>query len=151
MPKVIGIIPSRYGSNRFPGKALAPIAGVPLVIRVLQNAQQSKSLSEVIIACDDERIAAAVARFGGRATITAGDHATGSDRVAEVAAGLDCDLVVNIQGDEPFLPPEAIDRVVGLLGEPGVVMSSACSPMDPAEGDDPNVVKVVLDQCGDAL
>jgi 3-deoxy-manno-octulosonate cytidylyltransferase (CMP-KDO synthetase) len=104
-----------------------------------------------LVACDDERIAEAVARFGGRAVITSGDHATGSDRAAEAAARLDGELVVNIQGDEPFLPPEAIDRVVGLLGEPGVLMSSACSPLDPAESDDPNIVKVVMDRCGDAL
>ncbi len=151
MPKVIGIIPSRYGSKRFPGKALALIAGVPLVVRVLQNALQSHSLSEVMVACDDDRIVEAVARFGGRAVITGSGHLTGSDRVAEAARRLDCELVVNIQGDEPLLPPEAIDRVVGLLGDPGVVMSTACSPLDPALGNDPNIVKVVMDQCGDAI
>lgn len=104
-----------------------------------------------MVACDDERIADAVTRFGGRAILTGGDHATGSDRVAEVAKRFKETLVVNIQGDEPFLPPEAIDLVVELLGKPEVVMSSACSPMDTSEGNNPNAVKVVMDRNGDAL
>jgi len=151
VPKAIGIIPSRYESKRFPGKALALIAGVPLVVRVLQNAQKSKSLSEVLVACDDDRIAEAVRQFGGKAVRTGSEHATGSDRVAEVASSLDCDFVVNIQGDEPFLPTVAIDRVVDLLGEPDVVMSTACSVMEDSDGDNHNMVKVVMDRRGDAL
>ena len=121
------------------------------MVRVLQNAQKSKCLSDVLVACDDDRIAEAVMRFGGKVIMTGHEHVTGSDRVAEAASRLDFDLVVNIQGDEPFLPPEAIDRVVGLLGEPDVVMSTACSPMALSDGDNPNIVKVVADQRGDAL
>lgn len=128
------------------------IAGVPLVVRVLQEAKKSQSLQDVMVATDDHRIAEAVARFGGRVAMTACDHPTGSDRAAEVARGLDCEYVVNIQGDEPFMTAEIIDRVVGALGKPDVVMSSACSPFrDPAEADNPNAVKVVLDRRGDAL
>ena len=130
---------------------MALIAGVPLVVRVLKNAQKSKCLSDVLVACDDERIAEVVSRFGGTAIMTGHEHATGSDRVAEAASRLDSDLVVNIQGDEPFLAPEIIDRVVGLLSEPDVVMSTACSPMEGSDGDNPNIVKVVTDRRGDAL
>ena len=121
------------------------------MVRVLQNAQQSPCLSDVLVACDDERIAEAVSRFGGTVVMTGHEHVTGSDRVAEAASRLDSDLVVNIQGDEPFLAPGIIDRVVGLLGEPDVVMSTACSPMDSSDGDNPDIVKVVTDSRGDAL
>jgi 3-deoxy-manno-octulosonate cytidylyltransferase (CMP-KDO synthetase) len=152
VPNAIGIIPARYGSKRFPGKALALIAGVPLVVRVLQEAKKSGSLQDVIVATDDARIAEAVARVNGRVAMTDCDHPTGSDRAAEVARGLDCDYVVNIQGDEPFLTASIIDRVVESLSQPDVVMSSACSPFrDPREADNANAVKVVLDRRGDAL
>jgi len=130
---------------------LALVAGVPLVVRVLQCASKSKLLSEVIVACDDRRIADAVERSGGRAILTQGNHATGSDRAAEVAAKLDCDYIVNIQGDEPFIDPQTIDRIVGLLAESGVVMSTACSPLAADQGENPNIVKVVLNTMGDAL
>jgi 3-deoxy-manno-octulosonate cytidylyltransferase (CMP-KDO synthetase) len=151
VPNAIGIIPSRYGSKRFPGKPLAPIGGVPLIVRVLQSAKKSSRLSDVIVACDDPRIVGVVERFGGKAVLSLCEHATGSDRVAEAAANLNSDYVVNIQGDEPFLPGRVIDRVVALLDNPDVVMATACSPMDSSDGDNPDIVKVVMDRSGDAI
>jgi 3-deoxy-manno-octulosonate cytidylyltransferase (CMP-KDO synthetase) len=152
VPNVIGIIPARYQSKRFPGKPLALIAGVPLVVRVIQAAQKSNLLSEVIVATDDQRIADMVCQYNGRVILTTCWHATGSDRIAEAAADLDCDYLINIQGDEPFISAEVIDTVIRLIEAPDVVMSSACAPiLEQSEAFDPNVVKVVLDQFGNAL
>jgi 3-deoxy-manno-octulosonate cytidylyltransferase (CMP-KDO synthetase) len=152
VPKAIGIIPARYHSKRFPGKALALIGGVPLIVRVLQSAQKSSHLDEVIVATDDQNIANTVTRFGGRVIITNENHTTGSDRIAEAAQGLDCDFIVNIQGDEPFISAEIIDQVTKALENPDIVMSSACAPLSSfSDFSNPNAVKVVLDQAGDAL
>jgi 3-deoxy-manno-octulosonate cytidylyltransferase (CMP-KDO synthetase) len=115
--KVVGIIPARYGSTRFPGKPLALIAGRPLIQHVVQRCQQASLLSEVIVATDDERIAE-TARKLCRVEMTAAGHPSGSDRIAEVAARLACDAVVNIQGDEPLIDRAVIDAVAGALGEP---------------------------------
>ena len=150
MPNVIGIIPARYQSKRFPGKPLALISGVPLVVRVMRSAQTSHRLNDIMVATDDHRIAEAVRDYGGKAVLSKNDHLTGSDRAAEIAAGLDCDFVVNIQGDEPFLSGEIVDKVIAQLESPDVVMSTACSPLRGSD-DDPNVVKVVMDRSGNAL
>ncbi len=152
MQKAIAIIPARYKSKRFPGKPLALISGAPLVVRVMQAAQKSKLISDVIVATDDQRIAQAVKDCGGNVFFSQKEHATGSDRVAEAAANVDCDCIINLQGDEPLLPAEAIDKVVNALEIPDVVMSSACAPIrELTEANNPNVVKVVLDNNGDAL
>jgi 3-deoxy-manno-octulosonate cytidylyltransferase (CMP-KDO synthetase) len=150
--KAVAIIPARFDSKRFPGKALAPIAGVPLVVRVMQIAQKARRIDDVFVATDDLRIALAVDEHGGKAILSGAEHATGSDRADELAEKLDCDYIVNLQGDEPFLSPDVINQVVGALDMPGVVMSSACSPFkEMFDADNPNVVKVVLDKLGDAL
>jgi 3-deoxy-manno-octulosonate cytidylyltransferase (CMP-KDO synthetase) len=147
--KVIGIIPARYGSTRFPGKPLALIAGKPLIRHVVERCQQAKSLAEVIVATDDTRIWE-VAQSFCRAEMTAADHPSGSDRIAEVAARCACDAVVNIQGDEPLIDPEVIDAVVGALAQ--AEMSTAATPIrNPDEYDDPNSVKVVVNAAGEAL
>ena len=125
--KAIAIIPARYKSKRFPGKPLALISGVPLIARVMQSARNSQRINDVIVATDDQRIAQAVKDCGGNVFFSQREHATGSDRVAEAATELDCDYVVNLQGDEPFLPANVIDEVVGALDDPDVVMSSGCS------------------------
>jgi 3-deoxy-manno-octulosonate cytidylyltransferase (CMP-KDO synthetase) len=153
VPKAIGIIPARYQSNRFPGKALAPLGGVPLVVRVYRSAAKSNLLKEVYVATDDARIKSVVEEFGGNVILTSSEHATGSDRVAEAARGIpDADPVVNIQGDEPFITGEVIDKVVAALDDPDIVMSTACSSFsDLGDADNPNVVKVVLDRNGFAL
>ena len=153
MPHVIGIIPARYQSKRFPGKPLALLGGVPLIVRVLETAQKAKLISEAYVATDDDRIASTVKQYGGQVVMTSTDPATGSDRIAEAASGLSKgDYIINIQGDEPFLSGEVIDKVISALDGPDVVMSTACSLIkDQSQGDDPNVVKVALDRMGNAL
>jgi 3-deoxy-manno-octulosonate cytidylyltransferase (CMP-KDO synthetase) len=152
-PSVIAIVPARYQSTRLPGKALADIAGRPMIEHVYRRAAAARTVSRVIVATDDERIAAAVKAFGGEAVMTSASHQSGTDRLAEVAASLECDLVVNVQGDEPVLAPETIDAAVEpLLADPRVEMSSLRRRItDPAEHENPNVTKVVVDLQGDAL
>jgi 3-deoxy-manno-octulosonate cytidylyltransferase (CMP-KDO synthetase) len=151
--KTIGLIPSRYASTRLPAKALALIAGEPMVWHVYQRATQAQSLDRVIVATDDERIQRAVLERGGEAVLTRADHVSGTDRLAEVAAGLDCDLVVNLQGDEPLMEPAVIDAAVApFLTEPDLRMTTAATPIRSAEEfRDPAAVKVVLDERGYAL
>ena len=112
--KTIGIIPARYASPRFPGKPLHPIAGKPLVQHVVEHCREATSLADVIVATDDERIAKVAAEFC-TVEMTHADHPSGTDRIAEVAARLDCDAVVNVQGDEPLIAPAVIDAVVSAL------------------------------------
>jgi 3-deoxy-manno-octulosonate cytidylyltransferase (CMP-KDO synthetase) len=147
--KVLGIIPARYASTRFPGKPLAPIAGRPLIQHVAEQCRKAKSLSDVIVATDDARIADVAKRFC-RVEMTRADHPSGSDRIAEVAGRCPCDAVVNIQGDEPLIDPAVIDAVAGALARDE--MSTAATPIkDPAEYNNPNVVKVVVSAAGHAL
>ncbi len=147
--KIHGIIPARYASTRFPGKPLHPIAGKPLIQRVVEQCRKAKSLSEVIVATDDARIAE-VARDFCRVEMTRADHPSGSDRIAEVAARCDCDAVVNIQGDEPLIDPAVVDAVAEALNRSE--MSTAATPIRSVqEYDNPNVVKVVADVTGRAL
>ena len=147
--KVLGIIPARYASTRFPGKPLALIARKPLIQHVVERCQQAKSLSEVIVATDDTRIWE-VAQSFCRAEMTAPNHPSGSDRIAEVAARCACDAIVNIQGDEPLIDPAVIDAVARAL--PQTEMATAATPVrSPDEYDNPNVVKVVVNAAGRAL
>ncbi|MBI3881419.1 MAG: 3-deoxy-manno-octulosonate cytidylyltransferase [Verrucomicrobia bacterium] len=147
--KILGIIPARYASTRFPGKPLHPIAGKALVQRVVEQCRKAKSLAEVIVATDDARIRDAAAKFC-RVEMTREDHPSGSDRIAEVAARCDCDAVVNIQGDEPLMDPAVIDAVAGALAD--CEMSTAATAIRNAEEyDNPNVVKVVVSAAGRAL
>ena len=151
--RVIGVIPARWGSTRFPGKSLHPILGKPLVCRVVEAVRRARRLDDVIVATDDERIAAAVRPSGVRVAMTSPDHPSGTDRVAEAArAGAD-DVVVNIQGDEPLIPPALIDALAEkLAAEPRWEMATAACPIrDPGELAAPSVVKVVLDRDDAAL
>ena len=147
--KIVGIIPARYGSTRFPGKPLALIAGKTLIQHVVERCQKSKILSEVIVATDDTRIWEVAQEFC-RVEMTAADHPSGTDRIAEVVRRSACEGAVNIQGDEPLLDPAVIDAVAEALErEP---MSTAATPLrDPQEYGDPNVVKVVVNTSGTAL
>jgi len=110
--KVIGVIPSRYSSTRLPGKPLKDICGKSMVQRVYERAKQSKLLDEVIVATDDKRIVEEVERFKGKAVMTSVDHSNGTSRIAEAVKNLDVDLVINIQGDEPFIRFEMIDELI---------------------------------------
>ncbi len=148
----VGVIPARYAALRFPGKALAPIAGVPMVRRVWEGASAAKSLRTIIVATDDPRIADACAAFDAPVAMTHPDHPTGTDRVAEVAASLDDDIVVNIQGDEPLIEGFVIDAAVEpLIADPTLSMATVVHAAEPDALDDPNRVKVVLDRSGFAL
>src|SRR6516162_7875447 len=147
--KIIGIIPARFASTRFPGKPLAIIAGKPLIQHVVEQCQKAKSLSEVVVATDDERIAAAAKKFC-RVEMTRADHPSGSDRIAEVAERISCDAVVNIQGDEPLIDPNVIDAVANALAKDE--MSTAATLIkNLSEYDNANVVKVVVNAGGRAL
>jgi len=149
------IIPARYASSRFPGKPLADIAGKPMVVHVAERAALSGA-AEVLVATDHPDIAAAVTRYGFEAVMTRGDHASGTDRVAEVAMQRgygDQHIVVNLQGDEPLISPQLISEVAQCLFEhPDAAVSTACHPIhDAADIANPNVVKVTLDRQGYAL
>lgn len=151
---IVGIIPARYASSRFPGKPLADLGGRPMIRHVYERACRATLLEEVLVATDDERIFEAVRQFGGEAIMTSPEHKTGTDRLAEVAQRLSAaDIVVNIQGDEPLIAPAVIDAVVRPLKEdPSLPMSSAMAPMpDFVRAWDSNVVKVVTDLQGYAL
>ena len=147
------IIPARYGAKRFPGKPLARETGKFLIQHVVDNAARARCFDRVIVATDDERIAAAIASFGGDARMTRADHPSGTDRVAEVAEGLDAEVIVNVQGDEPDIRPELLERLVELLDEHPeadmATLAARCRNMN--EVLSPNVVKVVFDARGRAL
>jgi 3-deoxy-manno-octulosonate cytidylyltransferase (CMP-KDO synthetase) len=147
--KTVGIIPARYASTRFPGKPLALIGGKPLIERVVERCRLARSLVEVIVATDDERIREVVRKFC-RVEMTAADHPSGSDRIAEVSARCAYDAVVNIQGDEPLIDPLVIDSVAGALEQ--AQMSTAATRIKTLEEyDNPNIVKVVVNGAGLAL
>jgi 3-deoxy-manno-octulosonate cytidylyltransferase (CMP-KDO synthetase) len=146
---IIGVIPARYGSTRFPGKPLALIAGKPLIQHVVEHCQQARSLSEVIVATDDTRIWEIAQNFC-RAEMTSPDHPSGTDRLAEIVQRCPCDAAVNIQGDEPLIDPEVIDAVAGALAD--AEMSTAATLIrEETEYGDANVVKVVVNTAGRAL
>jgi 3-deoxy-manno-octulosonate cytidylyltransferase (CMP-KDO synthetase) len=154
LARAIGVIPARYGSVRLPAKPLVRIAGKPLVQHVYERARQSRRLERVLVATDDERIAAVVRGFGGECMMTRADHASGTDRIAEVAAESDAELFVNVQGDEPLIQPEAIDQLVaGFDGDDGQIsIATLCVPIAELEVVcDPHVVKVIFDRDGFAL
>ena len=151
--RIACIIPSRYASTRLPGKPLRMIAGETLVHRVYERAVLAKLSDIVIVATDNEKIESEVKSFGGRVMMTSPDHPTGTDRLAEVAASLpDYDIVVNVQGDEPFINPDVIDSLAKMLAErDDLDMTTAAAPLKEDEYDDPSAVKVVVNQKGEAL
>ncbi len=150
---IIAVIPARYRSTRFPGKPLALIQGKPMIQWVYERTTRSRLVTRVVVATDDERIRSAVAAFGGEAIMTAPSHPTGTDRIAEVVSAVPCDLVVNVQGDEPLIHPGMIDEALQpLIDDPAIPMGTVCRRIeDRREAVDPNVVKVVRDEKGFAL
>jgi 3-deoxy-manno-octulosonate cytidylyltransferase (CMP-KDO synthetase) len=149
--KAVGIIPARYASTRLPGKPLADLGGKPVIQHTYERASQA--LDTVIVATDDRRILEAVRGFGGRAQMTRADHTCGSERVAEVARDLQADVVVNVQGDEPFIDPEMIRQALVPFGrQPGVVVTTLSRAIDDDElPHAAGTVKVVAGRRGDAL
>jgi len=152
---ILGVLPARWGSTRFPGKPLHRIAGKPLIQHVWERCQACTALEGLVVATDDARIFDAVGAFGGRAVMTSPDHPTGTDRIAETLAAFPAAThVVNIQGDEPLIDPALIDRLAAAIAAPGgPEMATAANPLDPADPAvaDPNVVKVVCAKDGRAL
>jgi 3-deoxy-manno-octulosonate cytidylyltransferase (CMP-KDO synthetase) len=155
--QAVVIIPARYGAERLPGKPILErareLTGKYIIQHVYEQAARAASVARVIVATDDERIRQAVRDFGGEARMTRADHASGTDRIAEVAAELEAPIVVNVQGDEPEIRPEQVEQVITLLTEDeAAVMGTLAHPIESeAEWRDPNVVKVVLDAAGCAL
>jgi len=150
---IIAIIPARFGSTRFPGKALVPIQDKPMIQWVYERTCMSRLVNRVIVATDDERIMNAVSSFGGESIMTSSSHSTGTDRIAEVAQKLACDIVVNVQGDEPLIEAAMIDEAISpLVRDPSIPMATLCKKIErEEEAFDPNVVKVVFDRNGFAL
>jgi len=150
---IVAIIPARFGSTRLPGKPLSDILGKPMIQHVYERASRARGLDRVLVATDDERIAAAVRGFGGEVKMTSPAHESGTDRLAEVAEKLDAAIVVNVQGDEPLLDPTAIEvAVAALQGDPEVSMATLSLPLlEVGEMLSPSVVKVVVSELGDAL
>jgi 3-deoxy-manno-octulosonate cytidylyltransferase (CMP-KDO synthetase) len=152
--RTVAIIPARYGSQRFPGKPLALIGGKPMIVHVMERAASARLVDSVIVATDDDRIASAVRSHGGEAVMTPADVRSGSDRIALAARTLTgTDIVVNVQGDEPLIPPEMIDEAIRpLLEDPSITAGTLVRRMRKVEElGNPNVPKVLLDRSGRCL
>ena len=150
---MIAVVPARYGSSRLPAKALAEIGGVPMVVRVWRQASKAQSLSRVVVATDDERIAAPVREAGAQAIMTSPAHLSGTDRIAEVATLIHADVYVNVQGDLPFIEPADLDALVApMRADETISMATLATPIiDALEWNNPSVVKVVCGADGNAL
>lgn len=150
---VVAIIPARYGSTRLPGKPLATIGGKPMIQHVYESTSKAKELARVVVATDDRRIEEAVKGFGGEVVMTSRDHASGTDRLAEVARKVKAELLVNVQGDLPFIHAATITRAVRSMNrDPAIPMATVCTAiLDQEEWLNPNIVKVVTDRKGFAL
>ena len=151
-PNVLAVIPARYGSSRLAGKPLKFIGGKPMIEHVYRRACEISSVDAVVVATDDKRIEDAVKAFGGSVQMTSPDHQSGTDRVAEVAEKSNADIVVNLQGDEPFIDPASVDNAISaLIDNPDVNVSTLCVPVTEEEASDPGVTLVVRDLNGRAL
>lgn len=155
--KFVAIIPARYGSSRFPGKPLALLGGEPVISHVCRRAAMALGADNVLVATDDDRIAAAVNEYGGRAVMTSTEHRSGTDRIAEALerSGVEADVVINVQGDEPFVHPEQLKALMACFDRPEVKIATLVRPW-PEDADatpltNPNIVKVVVDDNGNAL
>ncbi len=150
--QVVIVIPARYASKRLPGKPLLDILGKPMILHVADRARAVRSAQRVIVATDDKRIARVVRGAGIEAMMTSPEHATGTDRLVEVAARVPGDLYINLQGDEPLIRPEDVETLItGMLADESVAVGTLCHPISALEAKDPNVVKVVLAENGNAL
>lgn len=153
MQRAVAIIPARYNSTRFPGKPLALLQNKPVIQHVFEKVKDARLIDTVLVATDDERIYNIVADFGGKVVMTSETHRTGTDRVAEAVKAIECDIVINIQGDEPFIKPEMVDDLVNMLAcdERALMGTLAKRITDSKEIFSPDVVKVVMDNEGFAM
>ena len=151
--RTIAVLPARYGSTRFPGKPLALLAGRPMIQWTYENTCKCHDLDDVYVATDDTRIYDTVKAFGGNVIMTSPDHATGTDRIAEAVKDLDADLILNVQGDEPFVSATVLSELIAAMRRTGADMGTAAVPFAKTDRDpqDPNAVKVVIDRQGFAL
>lgn len=151
--RVVGVIPSRWGSTRLPGKSLLPLCGKPLIQWVVERARGARRLDELVVATDDERIRSVVEPLGVPVVMTGADHPSGTDRVAEAVRNRQADVVVNIQGDEPLIDPALVDRLAGeLIDDPAWDMATVATPLtDPRDLESRSVTKVVWNRAGQAL
>lgn len=152
--KIIGIIPARYGSTRFPGKPLVDIGGTPMILRVVERAEACKGLSEVVVATDDQRIFDVVARAGKKVVMTSTQHLSGTDRCLEALEswGVEVDAVVNIQGDEPFVKVDQLDQLVAAISDPQHEIATLAKKIEDVSWlSDPNKVKVIMNNHGMAM
>jgi len=151
-PTAVAVIPARYASTRLPGKPLIDLGGLPMIVRVVEQARRTPGIADVVVATDDVRVRDAVEAHGGVAVMTRADHRSGTDRLAEVAAALTCDVIVNVQGDEPLIDPVMIAAALAPFADPDVEMTTLCRRLtDADEFLNPNVVKAVVGQDGFAL
>lgn len=152
MKRAAAVIPSRYDSRRFPGKALAPVLGRPMIQWVYEGVRQARLVDSVVLATDDRRIFDAAKSFGAAAVMTSREHGSGTERAAEVAQNIDNKIIINIQGDEPLITGELIDGLVEALQDESIPMASLMTRVvDLSHIDDPDMVKVVADKDGSAL
>lgn len=150
--RAIIVIPARYASSRLPGKPLADLLGKPMIQHVYERSSTVPGVAKVVVATDDERVATAVRAFGGCVEMTSSQHPTGTDRLVEVMHRVEGDVFVNVQGDEPLVRPGDIAQLInGLRADPSVQVGTLCHPMPAAEAGNPNMVKVVVADNGDAL
>lgn len=151
MKNIVAVLPTRYQSSRFPGKPLAVIAGKTMIQRVYEQVRKASGISRVVVATDDERIYNAVKLFSGEAVMT-GNCSCGTERVYEAIKDYPCDIVVNVQGDEPLIKPEMINELIGVFEGDNVTMATLCKEItEPADINNPNIVKVVRDKDDNAL
>ena len=149
--RTLAVIPARYASTRFPGKVLAELCEKPMIQHVYEKAAASIA-DEVLVAADDQKVIDAVEAFGGKAIMTSPDHPSGTDRIWEAVADLDCDVVINVQGDEPLIPVEVINELITLMSEnPEIPMGTVAVPAEREILADPNKVKVVINKQNFAL
>lgn len=148
----VAVVPARYDSQRFPGKVLADVGGEPLIRRVYERAARACLVDRAWVATDSERVAAACRAFTDDVRVSKAQHASGTDRVAELARELDAEIFVNVQTDEPMMDPDLVDALIELVDGEGIDFASAVAPIhDARDFFDPNVVKVVCDAAGDAM
>lgn len=150
-PRIVGVIPARYASTRFPGKPLADILGTSMIMRVVNQVHKTRLIAQVIVATDDQRIYDHVAKEGVAVMMTREDHVSGTDRMGEVASRMEGEFFINIQGDEPLIDPSQIDQVAEMLMSGAEIATLAFRQKDPARIKSPNSVKVVMSDKGEAL
>ncbi|PID28088.1 MAG: 3-deoxy-manno-octulosonate cytidylyltransferase [Candidatus Cloacimonadota bacterium] len=152
MKKVVAIIPARYASSRFPGKLIKKLSGEPVIKHVYENIKKTGLFSEIIIATDDKRIAEVADKFGGKCVMTSAHHKSGTDRVAEVAEKTDADIILNVQGDEPFITGKPLEKLISEFDDPQVEIASLMHKItEENEIKNSNNVKLVVDKNSDAL